>query len=257
MPALPEGRRTLPFGAPAGRFGGTGRGGRLQNWREVTLIIGVYNYTVWLTYLSIASAMTGIMAGLVGGGHPWVSGACLIVCGVLDGFDGKVARSKKDRTEYEKSFGVQLDSLADTVAFGVLPCALMHSMGKLLGPELPRLCWTLFHVVACVYVLAAIIRLANFNVISEEGGQSGYIGLPVTSAAYVYPHILIIQALTHSRFNMMPVGAGFMLLMAYLFLSKRIHVRKMKYRTIAVMAVLGALEICLIIVFCSRGTRYA
>ncbi len=52
----------------------------------------------------------------------------LILAGVCDMFDGKVARMCK-RTEAEKEFGIQIDSLADTVNFVVLPVVIMLSLG--------------------------------------------------------------------------------------------------------------------------------
>ena len=73
-------------------------------------------------------------------------------------FDGKVARTKKDRTEVEKRFGIQIDSLADIVCFGVSPAILCYRMGM---RGLTGVAILLF------YVLAGLIRLAWFNV-SEE-----------------------------------------------------------------------------------------
>ena len=54
---------------------------------------------------------------------------CLAISGLCDMFDGKVARTKKDRTEAEKRFGIQIDSLADIVCFGVSPAILCYRMG--------------------------------------------------------------------------------------------------------------------------------
>ena len=86
-------------------------------------MLGVYDYTVILTYLSIISAVIGICcsfnAQLV-----LASIICLMLCGCLDAFDGKVARSKPNRTDFEKKFGIQIDSLSDLVAFGVLPACI-------------------------------------------------------------------------------------------------------------------------------------
>ena len=48
--------------------------------------------------------------------------------GLCDAYDGKVARMKKVRTEEEKAFGIQIDSLADMVAFGVLPACIGAAM---------------------------------------------------------------------------------------------------------------------------------
>ena len=81
---------------------------------------GVYDYTVILTYLSLISANIGIFVALCDS-KIYVAALCLMLSGLFDAFDGKVARTKKNRTDYEKKFGIQIDSLTDIVAFGVLP----------------------------------------------------------------------------------------------------------------------------------------
>ncbi|MDO4650680.1 MAG: CDP-alcohol phosphatidyltransferase family protein, partial [Eubacteriales bacterium] len=91
-------------------------------------MLGFYDYTVWLTYLSLLSAGAGILASLQGGGHPYMGVFFLLVSGLCDAFDGRVARTKKNRTQMEKNFGVQIDSLADLVAFGVLPICIGSAM---------------------------------------------------------------------------------------------------------------------------------
>ena len=82
-------------------------------------MIGYYNYTTLLTYLSLASATTGIVVSLMDSGHPYSAMCFLLFCGLCDAFDGKVARIKKNRTERECKFGIQIDSLSDigTVVF--------------------------------------------------------------------------------------------------------------------------------------------
>ena len=62
-------------------------------------MIGFYDYTVVLTYLSMLSATTGIMLCLNDIGHPYLGMFFLMFCGLCDAFDGKVARTKKNRTE--------------------------------------------------------------------------------------------------------------------------------------------------------------
>lgn len=84
-------------------------------------MIGIYDYTVLLTYFSLLSAGTGIVVSLSGHGHPYIGTFFLLFCGLCDAFDGKVARTKNNRTELERNFGIQVDSLSDLVAFGVLP----------------------------------------------------------------------------------------------------------------------------------------
>ena len=87
-------------------------------------MIGFYDYTVILTYLSLMSGTIGIMLCLNGMGHPYLGMFFLLFSGLCDTFDGKVARSKKDRTTQMKKFGIQIDSLSDLIAFGMLPACI-------------------------------------------------------------------------------------------------------------------------------------
>ena len=84
-------------------------------------MIGFFDYTTVLTYASLVSAVLGIVFSFSGDGHPFIGSFFLLFCGLCDAFDGKVARTKKNRTEREKNFGIQIDSLCDVIAFGVLP----------------------------------------------------------------------------------------------------------------------------------------
>ena len=85
-------------------------------------MIGVYDYTVLLTYLGFASGVFGIIEAFNGRIFPAI--ICLMFSGLCDMFDGKVARTKKKRTVEERHFGIQLDSLSDLVCFGVLPAVI-------------------------------------------------------------------------------------------------------------------------------------
>ena len=70
--------------------------------------IGFYDYTVILTYISVISAVVGMIfahQGSFGGAM-----LCLFLSGFCDAFDGTVARTKKNRTEDQKAFGIQLAS---------------------------------------------------------------------------------------------------------------------------------------------------
>lgn len=91
-------------------------------------MIGFYDYTVILTYLSLMSGTIGVMLCLNGMGHPYLGMFFLLFSGLCDTFDGKVARSKKDRTTQMKKFGIQIDSLSDLIAFGMLPACIGIAM---------------------------------------------------------------------------------------------------------------------------------
>lgn len=144
--------------------------------------LGVYDYTVILTYLSLISSLIGITQAFAGNGP--VAIICLAISGVCDAFDGRVARVKKNRTDDEKAFGIQLDSLCDVICFGAFPALLCYTLGmnNVLGL-----------VIVCFYSLCAVIRLAFFNVLeakrqqTEGGGNKTYHGLPVTSIAFILP----------------------------------------------------------------------
>lgn len=73
-------------------------------------MIGFYDYTVILTYISFASSISGIF--LATRGHFNWAIFCLAFSGLCDMFDGKIARTKKNRTEDEKRFGIQIDCSA-------------------------------------------------------------------------------------------------------------------------------------------------
>ena len=152
--------------------------------------IGFYDYTVILTYLSVASAIVGMVFA-----HKGIFGAamlCLFLSGFCDAFDGTVARTKKNRTEDEKAFGIQLDCLCDVVSFGVAPAFTCYCMGVNTVPGL---------VILCVYVVCAVIRLAFFNVQEakrqqvESGCNKYYRGLPVTSSAIILPAFYLLRSL--------------------------------------------------------------
>ena len=152
-------------------------------------LIGFYNYTVILTYLGAAAAVCGIFFSA--SGYPFWGIVCLLFAGLTDMFDGKVASTMK-RTDAEKAFGIQIDSLCDLVSFGVLPIAIGYGLGLSGG---------VFYVSAAVYVLCAIIRLAYFNVEeaqrqkTEEGRRKTYYGLPVTTSAIIFPLLFGLKSL--------------------------------------------------------------
>ena len=152
-------------------------------------LIGFYNYTVILTYLGAAAAVCGIFFSA--SGYNFWGVICLLFAGLTDMFDGKVASTMK-RTDSEKAFGIQIDSLCDLISFGVLPIAIGYGIGLRGG---------IFYVSAAAYVLCAIIRLAYFNVDeaqrqkTETGRRKTYYGLPVTTAALIFPTIFGIKSL--------------------------------------------------------------
>ena len=69
----------------------------------------------------------------------------------------KIARTKKNRTDDEKSFGIQIDSLCDIVCFGIFPIILGYKLG---------MCKAYSIAILAFYGMAGVIRLAYFNAVS-------------------------------------------------------------------------------------------
>ncbi len=199
-------------------------------------MIGFYNYTVILTYMSLVSAVVGITQ--VFEGHERIAILCLLVSGICDLFDGKVARHKKDRTDQEKLFGIQIDSLCDLVAFGVLPACIGYNMGFNYGLGL---------VSAILIVLCGLIRLGYFNVKEEERqrttaeNRKEYQGVPITTSSIILP--LLFLAKKNIPDEAYPyVFQGFMVALALLFVLN-IKVKKLSAKSIFIMFTLAALVI--------------
>lgn len=143
-------------------------------------MIGFYDYTVVLTFVSLMSTIFGMTQAM--DGHFRIAIVCLAVSGLCDTFDGKIARTKKGRSNAEKLYGIQLDSLCDVVCFGIFPAMICYLMG-VHGP--------LGGVVTVYYCICGVIRLAYFNVLETErldgSGEKVYHGLPITSIAVILP----------------------------------------------------------------------
>lgn len=221
-------------------------------------MIGFYDYTVWLTYLSFISACTGIYLTLANDLPLWGI-VCLLISGLCDAFDGKVAATKKDRTEMGKKFGIQIDSLSDVVAFGLLPgivgiCEFRDfrdASTSASGRGILFISVVAF-IIAIMYMLAAYIRLAYYNVSEEErqqvedGRRTQYQGLPVTSAALVFPLLYLLQKTSGEIFVTAYFAA--MLLMSFAFLLN-IPIKKPGFKGVLVMTGIGAAELILLLLF--------
>ena len=204
------------------------------------MFIGFYSMSVVLTYISLCFSVVGMFLAFLGSIPAAVM--CLIISGVCDMFDGTVARMCK-RSDKEKKFGIQIDSLVDTVCFGVFPIVLGICMGFT----------SKLHVLIYIlYALGAVIRLAYFNVIAEEktfhskkeGKVSYYLGLPVTSIAIILPFtydlkIFMNDAIFNKAFPLV------MFITAILFVLN-IKIKKPTGIWFVVCSILAAVEIAII-----------
>lgn len=157
-------------------------------------MIGFYDYTLILTFLSLASSVFGMTQAMDGNFR--VAIICLAFSGLCDAFDGKVARTKKNRTDDEVLFGIQLDSLCDVICFGAAPaliCYLLGVRGYIGG------------IAITYYCICSVIRLSFFNMLetnrmqSEDPGEKVFRGLPITSISVIMPLIFLLEFLMSEK----------------------------------------------------------
>ena len=177
-------------------------------------MIGFYDYTVILTYVSLFSSVVGMAMALQNKLLPAIF--CLMFSGLCDMFDGKVASTKKNRTEDHKNFGIQIDSLCDVVCFGVFPAIIGYQSGL-------KNAWGIICI--ALYVLAGVIRLAFYNVYAEKHNRVKkaniiYLrGLPITSAAFIFPALILLKHVLNLKdFQFYAIFMVVMYITALLFL---------------------------------------
>lgn len=208
-------------------------------------MIGFYDYTVILTYLGLMSGVYGMTQALEG--HYRIAIACLAFCGLCDAFDGPVARTKKNRSDDQQSFGLQLDSLCDVICFGVFPALIAYMLGVrgFIGG-----------IAIGYFVLCAVIRLAFFNVYesnrqhSENPGEKIFRGLPVTSVSVILPLFFLLETLMSEKlFSALLVLL--LLLIGTLFILD-FQLKKPKPKQMLIMIGVTAAAVIVIMLF----TRY-
>jgi CDP-diacylglycerol--serine O-phosphatidyltransferase len=204
-----------------------------------TPFIGFYGYWVILTYLGIISAGAGMFFAI--GGNIKAAIVCLMLAGICDMFDGPVARHAK-RNEREKSFGIQIDSLADIVNFGMLPSVIGYAVyTNSAAQSAGSFGIAVTVLIMSLYVLAALTRLAYFNVTeaelqSKDEKRKYYEGLPVTTVSIIIP---IAYALC--LYFAVPISVIYnkLLMVIALAFIVRIKVPKLKLRYMLAVCLLG------------------
>lgn len=203
------------------------------------LFIGYYNKSVILTYIGIILSICGIL-NVLGGNEAesvnrvTLSMIFLILAGICDLFDGVIAR-RCDRTEQEKAFGIQIDSLADIVSFVLFPAIILAKTAH--GHVLL--------VLTCIlYILAGIIRLAYFNITTEEN-KGFFKGLPVTFSSMIIPIIYVITLIINKS-NIASLMIIVYLIIAFAFvanfkLKKPSGIMYIVFSLLAIFTIVGLL----------------
>ena len=190
-------------------------------------MIGFYDYTVLATYAATALGVTGMFQAVEG--RHLTAVFCLLAAGLLDCFDGRIARTKKDRSHQQQSFGIQIDSLNDVLCFGALPSVAGYCAWSRWS-DAPTPVW--YGAALCVFTLAGLIRL-------EGGGRKYYLGLPITASALVFPLFYLLGLLLPGGPYILAAG---MLLLAALYVTP-LCIPKPGLAAICLLSAVGALEL--------------
>ena len=153
-------------------------------------------------------------------------------------FDGTVARTAK-RNDMQKAFGIQIDSLADVMSFGLLPAAIGYCLFAL-SCNSSTFATVLTVGICSIYVLCGLMRLAWFNVTEEEMQARGekrtyYVGLPITVASLI---LSVAYFITAGMEHVSCIYTSLLMVLAIAFISK-FHMPKVKLQYVVVVAFAG------------------
>ena len=185
---------------------------RRRRFRAVPIRVVVPNL---VTLAALSLGLTSIRFAIDGKFEQAV--LAIIGSAVLDGLDGRIARALRGTSR----FGAELDSLADFVDFGVAPALILYLSSL---HRLESLGW----FAALVFVIAAALRLARFNVMLEDPDRPAwhanfFTGMPAPAGAIVGLLPLYLQLSSFVPANTrLPVGLdiGYMILVAFLMASR-------------------------------------
>lgn len=156
--------------------------------------IGQYRFCDLITMCGTLSAITGIILSISGlEVAPFI---LLFLCSIFDSIDGLFARRRKN-TEFETTYGVELDSLSDMISFGVFPAVLAFNTITLDN------CNFIACAILVIYVLCGLIRLAYFNTLNiTKTNEKGYFrGVPITTIAFIYPLIYLLHLISYTVYS--------------------------------------------------------
>lgn len=165
-----------------------------------------------ITAAALCSGLTGIRFAIAGDFEKSV--LAVILAGLLDGIDGRAARLLKAQTR----FGAELDSLADSISFGVAPALIVYLWTL---HQIPSLGW----IAALAFAICCVLRLARFNarldMLEQPHKQAGFLtGVPAPLGAGLafLPMYLWIASGRPEFANPVAVGL-WMVLNAFLMIS--------------------------------------
>lgn len=202
------------------------------------MFIGYFNLANTVTMLGLMSSVVAVFCASQGDYK--IALVMFLIAGLCDMFDGKIARGTGTRQRREKIFGIQLDSLADLVSFGVVPTLIVYHMGFNSVPDL---------IIYLIFIVCGAIRLAYFNTqaLSDtpDLNMKFFTGVPIPFSCVGLPFLVLLTALVEDAAVTTWLFRAFFLLTGLAFIL-RIRIKKFGIKLLLTVA---AIEIvCLIII---------
>ena len=170
-------------------------------------------------------------------GHFILASWLILLALIFDGLDGRIARM----TNTTSQFGVEFDSLADIISFGIAPAMLLYFF---IGHEFGR-----FGIlVSALYVIFGAIRLARFNISTAKTDPNVFIGLPIpTAAIFISMWILLFQKYTLQSYSivllLLALGVAILMVSNFRYPSfKKVQLDKpMVFKTMILFVLVASL----------------
>ena len=174
--------------------------------------IGQYRFCDLITMCGTLSAVIGIILSILEFEiTPFI---LLFLCSIFDSIDGLFARKRKN-SEFESTYGVELDSLSDMISFGLFPVVI----------ALNTTTYDIAVVILPLYALCGLIRLAYFNTLNiTNTNEKGYFrGVPITTVAFIYPLIYLLHLISYDVYS---IAAMIMFAVLGILFISNIRVKK-------------------------------
>lgn len=216
------------------------------------MFIGYFNLANSVTLLGLVSSVMAIFCASQGVQDEKMFKLAIVMflfAGLCDMFDGKIARGSGARQRREKIYGIQLDSLADVVSFGVVPTLIVYNMGYGKG----EYDW-IDLIIYLIFIICGATRLAYFNTqaLSDtpDLNMKYFTGLPIPFSCVALPVLVLLTTIikdfgvTQWLFRIFFLFTG----IAYVL---RIKIKKFSMKTLLVVCVFEI--ICIVLLLLSKA----
>lgn len=193
------------------------------------MFIGYFSLANTITLLGLASSVVAVFCSSQKM-YP-LAVVMLLIAGLCDMFDGRIARITASRARREKIYGVQLDSLADVISFGVVPALISYNMGYREVLDL---------ILYILFIVCGAIRLAYFNTqaLSDtpDLNMKYFTGVPIPVSCVLLPFMILLSMLINNPEVSVWLFRAFFLFLGIAYILK-IKIKKFGPKTLATTAV--------------------